>query len=250
MRSLLAALRFLTFVPVPLSWTGGERGLGRSLPAFPLVGALAGGVLAAVAWGLSHVLPPLPTAALLVVALVYVSRAMHLEGVADTADGLLSSRPREQALAIMKDSHTGAMGVVAVVFTVLVKTTLLASAGGPVLWKVVLLMPIVGRSALVSCMVVLPYARPSGGLATVFAASLRSRGQRWTTLAWAVVASLGAGWLVAGLMGLVGAAVALGAALVFAAFCKHRLGGYTGDTLGATCELAELGPPLVAAIWG
>ena len=249
MRPFLAALRFLSFVPVPQGWTRGEDVLGSSVPAFPLVGLLAGGVLAALAYGLQQLLPALPAAALVVVGLVYVSRAMHLEGVADTADGFLSSRPRERVLEIMKDSHTGAMGVIAVALLVLLKVSLLAVVPGPALWRVVLLTPLAGRCALVVMMALLPYARPGGGLATVFAASLQGRPRRGLTLVWAVVLPPALGWLLAGWMGLTGGAVALAACLLFIVICGRRIGGYTGDTLGAACELAELAPALVAAAW-
>lgn len=249
MRSFWAALGFLTLAPVPRSWARGEDALSLSLPMFPLVGLLAGGVLAAIAYGLQRLVPSLPLAALLVIGLVSVSRAMHLEGVADTADGLLSSRPREQMLEIMKDSHTGAMGVIAVVLLVVFKLSLLAAVSGSELWRIVLLTPLAGRCALVTMMVMLPYARTGGGLATVFVPSLRGRARRGLTIAWAVVLPPAVGWLLVGWMGLVGGVAALAMCLLLMAVCRRGIGGYTGDTLGAVCELAELGPALVAVTW-
>jgi adenosylcobinamide-GDP ribazoletransferase len=244
--AFFAALAFLTPVRVPERWWGGEAGL-RGAPAFfPVVGALVGGAGAAVTFGLDHVLPPLPASVIVVLLLVAASAGLHMDGLADTADGLLSSRPRERVLEIMRDSHIGTMGVIAVVAVLLLKVALLASVGGSTRWRVVLLAPIAGRCALLLVMALFRYARAEGGLGTVFVAS----GRRAVLLSvWAVVFVLAAGWLCASLLGLVGACAGLGAALLFGWYVHRRIGGYTGDTLGATSELIEVIPCLVAAIW-
>ena len=246
-KPFFSALRFLTPAPVPESWAGGEKELSRSPCYFPIVGLMAGGVAAAVCFGLDMVLPPLASSAILVCLLIAVSRALHMDGLADTADGLLSSRPRGQILEIMRDSRTGAMGVVAVVCVILLKTALFASvAPDDTRWRIALLMPVAGRCAMVATMAVFRYARPEGGLATILAV----RGaRRWLLLAWAVVMVVGAGWLLAGLPGLVAGAASTGAGLLVGAYCHRRIGGYTGDTLGATNEIVECVPALVGALW-
>jgi adenosylcobinamide-GDP ribazoletransferase len=252
-KSFFAALRFLTPVPVPSSWAGGERELSRSPWFFPVVGLLIGGVAAAACFGLGHVLPPLPGSAIVVCLLIAASRGLHMDGLADTADGMLSSRPRDQILTIMRDSRTGAMGVVAVVCVVLVKTVLLASiAPEGAGWKIVLLVPVAGRCAIVVTMAVFRYARedgaaaPGGGLATVF---VMRGARRWLLLAWALVVVLAGGWLIAGTEGLVAAATSIVTGLAVGLYCRGRIGGYTGDTLGATNELVECMPVLVGALW-
>jgi len=93
-RSLAAAVKFLTSVPVPDGWTGGGPGLARSVPWFPVVGLAAGGALAGVCLGLQLVLPALPLAVVLVALMAGVSGGLHLDGLSDTADGFFSSRPR------------------------------------------------------------------------------------------------------------------------------------------------------------
>lgn len=247
MGPFFAALSFLTPVPVPASWAGGERELARSVYYFPIVGLLIGGVAAAVCFGLDHVLPPLATSVIVVVILIAASRGLHLDGLADTADGLLSSRPREQMLAIMRDSHTGAMGVIAVVSLLLAKTVLLASiAPDGSRWRLVLLTPLAGRCAMVVVKAVFRYARAEGGLATAF---VLGGAHRWVLLAWAPVVVLAVGWLLAGPQGLVAAAAALAAGLLVGLYCHRKIGGYTGDTLGATNELVECVPALVGALW-
>ena len=249
MRSFLAATKFLTSLPLPWAWSGGEQALSRGVPWFPLVGLAAGGLLGAVCLGLEHVLPPLPLAAVLVALMAWVSGGLHLDGLSDTADGLLSSQPRERALEIMKDSHVGAMGVIAIVMVVLIKFALLATVSDELRWRAVILAVFVGRCTFPVTMTLLRYARPEGGLATVFAASLQPPPRRWATLAWGVALAPGIGFLVAGWPGLVAGAASIGAALLFAAYSRYRLGGYTGDTLGAGCELVELVSLLTVVVW-
>jgi adenosylcobinamide-GDP ribazoletransferase len=246
MRSFFSAVAFLTPVPVPESWCGGERGL-RGAPAFfPIVGAVIGGVGAAFAFGIDHVLPRLAASVFVVLALVAASAGLHMDGLADTADGLLSSRPRARVLEIMRDSHIGTMGVIAVAGVLLLKVALLSSIDGSLRWRMVLLAPIAGRCALLLVMSLFPYARSDGGLATAFL----TRGRRAALLsAWAVLLMLGAGWLCASYRGLAAAGASLIAALLLGWYVRRRIGGYTGDTLGATSELIELVPFLVAAIW-
>ncbi len=246
-KPFFSALRFLTPVPVPGPWAGGERELSRSPFFFPVVGALIGGVVAAISFGLDHVLPPLAASAILVCVLVAASRGLHMDGLADTADGLLSSRPRDQILTIMRDSRTGAMGVVVVVCVILLKTALLASITPEgARWQIALLMPLAGRCAMVVTMALFPYARPEGGLATVFLA--RTAGRR-LLLVWAPLVLLAGGWLLAGVEGLAAAGASIFVGLIVGIYCQRRIGGYTGDTLGATNELVECMPALIGALW-
>ncbi len=246
MRGFFAALTFLTPVRVPAGWSGGERGLRQAPAFFPLVGVLIGGVVAALTFGFDHILPALPAGVLAVLALVACSAGLHLDGLADTADGLLSSRPRERVLEIMRDSHIGTMGVLAVVGVLLLKVALLTSLDGASRWRMILLAPIAGRCALLLVMSLFPYARKDGGLGTVF----QVEGRRAALLAgWGVVVVFVAGWLCASFEGLVIAGAALAGALLLGWYIYRRIGGYTGDTLGATSELVEIVPFLVAVIW-
>jgi adenosylcobinamide-GDP ribazoletransferase len=246
-RPFFSALRFLTPVPVPGSWAGGERELSRSLWFFPIVGLLIGGVVAAACFGLDQILPPLAGSAIVVCLLIAASRGLHMDGLADTADGLLSSRPREQMLTIMRDSHTGAMGVVAVVCVIVVKTALLTSItpeGSR--WKIALLMPLAGRCVQVVTMAAFSYAREGGGLATAF---VISGARRLALPAWASVVLFAGGWLLEGTEGLVAAGASIVSGFAVGLYCHRQIGGYTGDTLGATNELVECMPALVGAIW-
>ena len=136
MKQFLAAIRFLTILPLPGGANPGERVLGGALPFFPVVGLLIGAVIAGADWGLGRIFPIGVTSVFTVIFLIAVSGGLHIDGLADTADGFFSARPREGILAIMKDSRTGPMGVAAIVCVVALKIALIASVAGPWRWWV------------------------------------------------------------------------------------------------------------------
>ena len=235
MNSLLAAIRFLTIIPVPGNRGTDQKHLAPSLFWFPVVGTLIGGVLGGIFVFLTALIPLQQITALLaVLALLSASGGLHLDGVADCADGFFSSRPRARILEIMKDSRIGAMGVIALVFVILLKAAAFNSLPAGYLWKAVVLMPITGRCAILIMMALLPYARPEGGLGSLF----YKKSNRFYAV-WGLAFMFGAGWLVAAKQGLVISAAALILALAFSWYCKRKIGGATGDTLGAVCELTE-----------
>jgi adenosylcobinamide-GDP ribazoletransferase len=242
MKPLFAAIRFLTIAPIAGTWGTAEEDLARSVPWFPVIGLLLGAIAAAVAWSLSFVAPPMVTATAIVVVLLSFSGCLHVDGLADTADGLLSSRPRERILEIMKDSHTGAMGVIAIVCVILLKFASLASLPADQLWPAVLLMPLAGRCMIVVNMALLPCARPNG-LANIFY-------RRPTRLAaiWAVAVLAAVAWYVLGSRGLIVCAACMVITLAFSAYVYRKIGGATGDTFGAVCEIIEIVPALTLAL--
>jgi adenosylcobinamide-GDP ribazoletransferase len=239
-KRFLAAIQFLTVCPLPASIKIDERALGGSVPYFPVVGIIIGGAAAGLDYVLRHILPPPVTSMLMVIFLLAVSCALHMDGLADTADGFFSSRPRERILEIMRDSRVGPMGVIVIVCVLLFKLTLLTEVPQAARWWVLLMTPFAGRCALLINMAVIPYARPEGGLGTIFYSS-RFRLQ----LAWAFIVLTAIGWLVAGWAGLAVGLVSFAFSIIFAVYVKYKIGGSTGDTLGAACELTELIPALV-----
>ncbi len=231
-------------MPIPESWAGGEKDLARSTPFFPAVGLLIGAMMALADYGLRWVLPTFPASVIVVIGMIAISGGLHLDGLADTADGALSSRPRERILEIMKDSRTGPMGVAAVVCVVSLKIATLSAVPAPFRSAAILLMPVAGRFAIVMMMSVLTIARHEGSLSSVF---LRDRSALQIVVAVGVL--LVVGWIGASWMGLTAGAFSIAAGLVFAGYVRGKIGGFTGDTLGAACELAEIVPALVAAAW-
>ena len=243
MKSLFAALGFLTVMPLPTRWHGSESDLGSSPAWFPLVGIMIGGTVALFDFGLGLFLPTTVVSAFSVLAMLAASGGLHMDGLADTADGFFSSRGRERMLEIMRDSRSGPMGVMAICSLLLLKTVTLAAVPAPQRISTLVLMPLAGRTALTVSLSALPYARPTGGLAGVF----RTDGIQ-ALLAAAVL--MAAGWLLQSYAGLVAAMASLAVTQMMAGYSKQKIGGFTGDTLGATCEVTELIPALVAVAMG
>jgi adenosylcobinamide-GDP ribazoletransferase len=245
MRSFFAALQFLTIVPLPAQWAGGAaKDLRRSVPFFPVVGLLVGGAMVALHALLAPRLPAAVTSVLIVIAMLAVSGGLHLDGLSDTADGFFSSRPRERILEIMKDSHCGPMGVAAVVCVLALKMAAVSAIPMRLGQTTLLLMPLAGRCALVMVMALLDYARTEGGTGAAFA----SGRPRWEA-AMAIVALAGVGWLTCGWLGIATACGSILTTLLLAGYSWKKIGGWTGDTLGATCEIVEIVPAIIAGAW-
>ena len=236
---LLVAMGFLTRIPVPSRVFGDERARVQSLAWYPLVGALIGVLLCAMAWLLPSGKPVL-SAALLLVAWVALTGALHLDGLADSADAWIGGMTgtwderRARTLDIMKDPRSGPVGVVAVVLLLLVKFAALASLA-PGAWagwvSALMLAPMLARMAVTAAFLTTPYVR-SGGLGSGLADAPRV----------ACIGALLLGLIACGFAGWRGAIAFACAVVVFALWrraCMRRLGGITGDTAGALVELVE-----------
>ena len=170
-----------------------------------------------------------------VVLLLSLHGGLHLDGLADVCDGFYAGSTKADVLRIMKDPHLGTMAVVGVVSVLLMKVVLLSQLPSMTLYSGLLIFPAVGRGGMVWGMWMAPYARPEGGTGEMFFRTLRAR-HVWTATAllgvWTV---LFAGWPAVILLGL-----AVGATKLFVGYCGRRIGGMTGDTLGALNEMVEL----------
>jgi adenosylcobinamide-GDP ribazoletransferase len=227
------ALRFLTILPLPGLPPTSAQTIARAIPWFPLAGLLIGLLLLPVGWLAGQGWNATVQAACLVVAWGILSAGLHLDGLSDTFDGVLSWRSRDEKLAIMKDSRVGAMGAIALVVVLLLKFAWLHSAGER-WWVAVLLAPLWGRWASMYALHWFPAAR-AGGLGQAFRAQTQRPAFVLSTVAALLLALLigqGSG-LVAGLL------VALSTTLL-ARWWTRDLGGLTGDTYGALTELAEV----------
>ncbi|KAB7772319.1 adenosylcobinamide-GDP ribazoletransferase [Xanthomonas maliensis] len=228
---LLVAIGFLTRIPVP-GWAFARSGAAaRALPWYPLVGLLLGLLLLALAWCLRGT-TPLLAAALVLSAWVWLTGALHVDGLADMTDAWVGGLgDRARTLAIMKDPASGPMAVAAVVLLLLLKCAALASLL-PHTLAALWLAPLLARAAVVAAFQSTPYVR-AGGLGIALAAA--GRGPAWLAVLGALAIAV-----VAGPRRALLAAVLV--ALVFALWrraCLRRLGGITGDTCGALVELSE-----------
>ncbi|WP_266160852.1 adenosylcobinamide-GDP ribazoletransferase [Dyella silvatica] len=231
MRGLLAAIGFLTRLPVPVSTFDDARAQSSSLAWYPLVGLLLGGWLCGLAW-LVHGWPPMLSAAVLLLAWVVSTGGLHLDGLADSADAWVGGLgDRERTLTIMKDPRSGPAGVSALILLLLTKFAALASVTTP-LWSALLLAPLLARSALTLAFLSIPYVR-SGGLGSGLVDAPRLACM--VGLLCAAVVCVAFGWR--------GGLALLCTLMVFIGWrhaCRKRLGGMTGDTCGALTELVEV----------
>ena len=243
-RRFTLAVTFLTGIPLKVEGEVSPGDLWASMGWYPLVGLAMGVGAWAVYAGLVSFLPGLVAATLVVIVLELLTRGLHLDGLMDTADGVLSGAPRERALEIMKDHNVGAMGVAAAVLLLVLKVAALgalsrADAAAPLLagWCAARALPALNVYWW-------PYAR----LAGTGEAFTREHTPGPLQLAGGLLA---AGVVVSGLAGLwagavgswyagvVAAAVSMGVALAVQATVAKRLGGLTGDVYGMGIELAE-----------
>lgn len=227
------ALAFLT----PL---GGARTPDRrTLSWFPVVGALLGAVIGGVWWGAERLWPPAVAAAIVVAADLAVTGMLHLDGLVDSADGLLGHLPEERRLAVMSEPTVGAFGVAAAGAVLLLRFAALASMAPHAALTAGLwcgsrtVMAVAARSV--------PYARPAG-LVSAFT------GGDWRPVAaYGVGAAFVFGAGARGLAGAAAVAVALVAGGLVVAGGRARLGGCTGDVLGAAGIVAETAGLVVAS---
>ena len=228
------AFQFLTLIPLFEAREFSKRELARSMAAFPWVGLTLGGGLLLVHWVVGRHLPGALEGAVLVALLAAATGAFHLDGVADTVDGLAGGWTPERALEIMKDSRTGAVGATALVLVLLLKCLGLGLLPASVLPLGILVTPAVARGSVVWMAYGSTYARPTGGLGTPYTERLDIG-----TVQWALLGS-GLPCLLLGWRGL----VAFGATLLYTAWLKGRfharLGGITGDVLGFAEETGEI----------
>ena len=233
-RPFLIALQFLTRLPVRLRGTPDERVIGQSLLYYPLVGLLIGCLLAGIDAALAGS-AALVRAALLLAAWVLITGALHLDGLADSADAWLGGYgDRERTLAIMQDPYCGPAGVVTLVVVLIVKFAALASLTGSNHDVDLALVPVLGRAVLPLLFLTTPYVRP-GGLGDALARNAPRRAIILMLLVMPIIVLMmvgqKAGWLLLG-MGL--------GFLILRRLMMQRIGGTTGDTAGALVEMTEV----------
>lgn len=225
------ALQFLSSLPIRLPGMPQPQELGRSLLFYPLVGLLFGLLL----WALNSVLTGSPLmlhAALLLTAWVVLSGGLHLDGLADSADAWLGGfGDRDRTLTIMKDPRSGPIAVVTLVLVLLIKFCALLALIEQQHTAVLLIVPLIGRSALLAVFLTTPYVR-AGGLGQALADHLPNKAG-WWVLGLSALASV----VLTGFWVMV---VAVSGFIWLRRVMIKRLGGTTGDTAGALLELLEV----------
>jgi len=212
----------------------------RTMSWFPVVGALVGGVVGCVWWGSDRWWPPAVAAALTIAADLALTGMLHVDGLADSADGLLPHLPRERRLAVMSDPAVGAYGVAVTVCVLVLRFAALASMQPSIL---LLAGAWCGsRTVMAVAARALPYARAEGGLATVML------GGNWKPVGlYGVIAAVSLGAFAGGRHTEIAVAAGLLASAGVVLFAWRKLGGFTGDVLGAAGIIGETVALVVAA---
>jgi adenosylcobinamide-GDP ribazoletransferase len=234
MTSFLTALEFLTRLTVRRTPRGDVDAIARAQAWFPAIGLVIGGVLVGIDRGATRALPEGSVDVLLVVALALITGGLHLDGLADAADGLFGGYTRERRLEIMRDVHAGSFAVIAIVCVLALKWAGLAALPANVRIEALLVAPVAARFAALIGIVCVPHARDEGMGAT------QHERAGWPALALGAVTALAVSVALLGLGGLYVCAAAAAVALGMAWLSVRMVGGMTGDLYGATIEIAEV----------
>ena len=216
--------------------------MGPARAYFPLVGLALGGILAGLDLAAREALPPMVVGALLVVALLVLTRAIHTEGFLDACDGLFGGYSPARRLEILRDTHIGAFAVVGGAGLILLKWTLLTSIADDVRVGLLVVFPCLSRFGMVSAMAGFRYVREQG-----VGTSFQVGRKRWQVVFGFATAATASGLLL-GAGGLVLLGAAIGVSLAVGWWVTRLLGGMTGDTYGAVNEVAEVAVLLLGLI--
>jgi adenosylcobinamide-GDP ribazoletransferase len=242
MRKFLAAIQFLTRIPVPGSPSTGEADISSSAGFFPAVGLIVGAGGCLLYYGLKSFLPLSTCVILVLVYSALITGAFHEDGFADSVDGFGGGWTREQTLGIMRDSRIGTFGALALIFLVLGKYNLLSLLDGPQFWRWYLFASVASRWSMLPLCLFLVYAREQGqgklvagrvGLSSALVGTLTVAATALIFPVRAALVALGAACAVPALTGI---------------YYRQRLGGITGDCLGATNQLTEIALYLAAVV--
>jgi len=232
-KNLINAVEFLTIFTVSRKHDVTEGDLAKSMIYFPVVGFLIGVIMNYSDKALAWVVPPSIANALLLIMLVLITRALHIDGLADTLDGLMGGYDKTSRLEIMKDSRIGTAGAVGVMLLLLVKYLCFNNLFDNDKASALLTAPMLGRWSQILMVYRSNYGREEG-LGSAFIGHLRFSGM----IATAVVA-IGLAVFVSGIW----AAILISGVAVFTVLCRwyivRKLGGVTGDVIGAVSELNE-----------
>ncbi|MCB1464052.1 MAG: adenosylcobinamide-GDP ribazoletransferase [Nitratireductor sp.] len=242
----LAALQFFVALKLPslvARHVDHDSGLNRAIVYFPLAGLVIGIAVALVWLGVATLLPAMPAAGIAIAAGVILTGGLHEDGLADCADGL-GSEDREKILEIMRDSRSGSYGVAAIVLSLGLRWTALAAMPIAAGALALVIAHTLSRAAIALALRFSSYARREGTGSLVAAGISTEKVVVTATVALVIAALLG------GLPGTAALVAGFAAAALVLLIMERRIGGYTGDVLGAMQQVAEIAAIIVlAAFW-
>ncbi len=232
MNGFLAALTFLTIIPLPDKMLQ-NCSLDRCQKFFPAVGLLLGFIVSIASFIFIKIFPVYVSSALSIMLLLLLTGGLHFDGLSDTADGFFSRRPEEEVKRIMKDSRLGSFGSLAQICVIILKIAALSALAGNASMALIF-VPLVGRTGILFLSHITPPAAPSGLGYTLNSASDK------TALTLGILLALLLAVLCFNAVGLLSILFALAALYILSKISIKKIGGYTGDVLGAGCEISEM----------
>jgi adenosylcobinamide-GDP ribazoletransferase len=233
-KRFILMIQFLTTIPLSLNLDVKEEDFGKGLIFAPVIGLIIGGILVASFWCLSFVFPGYIAVILTFIIYVILTGGLHIDGLGDTFDGLFSNRSKERILEIMRDSRVGTNAVIAIVSVILLDVAFLAGISGFSLVRVLILMPVAGRIGSLVGAGVSKYARSSEGLGKSFIDYCGIK-----EIAIGLIFYIAIFFFTFGLKGLVLSIFPVLTAFILIRYFSGKIGGATGDILGAVCELNQ-----------
>ncbi|HOL55324.1 MAG TPA: adenosylcobinamide-GDP ribazoletransferase [bacterium] len=230
MLEFIEALRFLTILPLRAPFN--ESALRKSPRVFPLAGLFIG-IVTSISFLIISRISTREIASLITLFVwESITGSIHLDGFADTLDGIMSRRDREGILEIMRDSRIGTFGATGIFFMLGLKYLAISNSGVPV--YTLLLSPVIGRFLITLSIYLFPYARITGK------GSIFSGGIKREDLLFSLIITIILSLLIGRIRGVLVFAVTVISGLIFAGYLNKRIGGLTGDNYGAICEFAEV----------
>lgn len=233
-KRLVLMLQFFTRIPIKVKIAANSSDFGKGLVFAPFVGVIIGAVLTIAAYGLLFPFTRVMVAALIIVLYAAITGGLHLDGLGDTFDGIFSNRSRERILEIMRDSRVGTNAVLAVVSVLLLDFAALTQVKEEYFLRIILLMPMAGRVGSLVGAAVSGYARQGEGLGKSFIEFCGKKELIWGLLIYTLISLLTFDyklWILTLLPPV--------SALLTVKYFSRKIGGATGDILGAVCELNQ-----------
>lgn len=235
MKSFLLMLQFFTRLPINIELSVDESDFQKGIIFFPLVGLIIGSINAAAYYLLAAIFPRNISVIFVVLINVLITGALHIDGLADTCDGIFSSRKKESMLEIMKDSRIGTNGALAVFFDLALRIGLIYSVGENFIIPLLILSCIISRTILVFLCYISKYARENKGLGSLFIGKV----SLWKLLV-CFLFSIVSAFLLTGYTGILIIVICIVFFYFFERYINSKIHGITGDILGAANELCEL----------
>ncbi len=234
LKRLVLMLQFFTRIPIRIQLTSNSSDFGKGLVFAPFVGVVIGAILTIAAYGLLYLFPRVLVTALVLVLYIIITGGLHLDGLGDTFDGIFSNRPRERVLEIMRDSRVGTNAVLAVASVLLLDFAALSQINSGYYLRIILLMPMAGRVGSLVGAAVSGYARTGEGLGKSFIDFCGKKELLWGLILYTVISLFTFDfklWIIMLIPPIF--------ALLAVKYFGSKIGGATGDILGAVCELNQ-----------